>query len=62
MVRYVCRQKRYKEFHIACFYGLAFSITGLRISGHTLVLLMNLKEAFYDAFIYQAWVVTYFAR
>ena len=62
MVRYVYRQKRYKEFHIACFYSLAFCITSLRISGHALVLLMNLSDAYYHKFVYQAWVVAYFAR
>lgn len=62
LVRYVCGQKKYREFHIAWFYALALSLISLRITEHVLVLLMNLTDSLFHAFIYQAWVVQYGAR
>ena len=57
ILRYVIHLKRYKEFHIALFYSIALMIVSLRITGHTLVLVMNINEQLENKLIYQTWVI-----
>lgn len=62
LVQYVCKQKRYKEFHIAWFYTLAFLMICCRIIEHIFVLLMNKSDRMYLDFVYESWVAQYTAR
>ena len=62
LAQYVCKQRRYKEFHIACFYSLALLIICCRIVEHIFVLLMNKNDNMYLNFVYESWVAQYTAR
>ena len=60
--RYVCGQRKYREFQMLSFYSIAFWIVMLRISFHVLTLLMNKTGELYDSLIWEAWVIGYFCR
>ena len=62
IIRYVCKQRKYREFQIFCFYSIAFWILALRISFHIVVLLMNKTDTLYKRLVWEAWVIEYFAR
>ena len=62
IIRYVCGQRKFREFQILCFYSIAFWILALRISFHIVVLLMNKTDTLYERLVWEAWVIEYFAR
>ena len=66
VLKYVIKDERYKEFHIAGFYPLAFVIVSLRIAEKILLIYLNNQESGANKvekrLLYQTWAVFYTCR
>lgn len=62
MVRYVICKTRYKEFRIAWFYMISFSIISLRITVFILILIRKHDPIKKSSFDFDMWLCAYSAR